>query len=343
MRLRCASLHRPLLLAGGLLAATAASGASQDVVIVRAEENFRREPNGVVLARIGEGASLRVLATEGNWTQVEVKGWVWLRSLQTSEEPAFDLVVSQGGGENLRSGPSGTIIGVLEEGTLLEELGRAPAWARVTRVGWIWSASLSDPVPADSEGRADPLLVVASTRAPDNFARASGGGPILAAPGGDTLGTIAPNGDVEVLAREGSWTRVRLEGWMWMPETSTDEASAEAAPADQPEVLDPTALAADPAQYAGRVVAWSVQFISLERAEVVRTDFFEGEPFLLSRFGGPDGKFVYVAIPADRLSEVEGLVPLETIAVTGRVRTGASRLTGAPIIDLIGLERSRED
>ena len=130
---------------------------------------------------------------------------------------------------------------------------------------------------------------------------------------------------------------------MWMPETSTDEVSAEATPAEQPEVLDPDALSADPAQYAGRVVVWSVQFISLERAEAVRTDFFEGEPFLLSRFGGSDGKFVYVAIPTDRLSEVEGLVPLETVAVTGRVRTGASWLTGAPIIDLIGLERSRED
>ena len=205
---------------------------------MQAEENFRREPNGVVLARIGEGASLRVLATEGSWTQVEVEGWVWLRSLQSSEEPAFGLVVSQEGGENLRSGPSGTIIGVLEEGTLLEELGRAPAWARVTRVGWIWSASLSDPVPAGSEALAAPPLAVASTpasgssaRSPDNFTRASGGGPILAAPDGDALGTIAPNGDVEVLAREGSWARVRLEGWMWMPETSIDEVSAEATPA----------------------------------------------------------------------------------------------------------------
>jgi hypothetical protein len=93
----------------------------------------------------------------------------------------------------------------------------------------------------------------------------------------------------------------------------------------------------------GRVVTWSVQFISVERAEAVRTDFFEGEPFLLTRFGGTEGPFVYVAVPPDRLVEVEGLVPLERIAITGRIRTGASVLTGTPIVDLLSLERSRED
>ena len=71
--------------------------------MVRAEENFRREPNGVVLAQLDPGTSLRVLGTEGNWTQVELEGWVWLQSLQVSEDPAFDLVVNEAGGENLRA------------------------------------------------------------------------------------------------------------------------------------------------------------------------------------------------------------------------------------------------
>ncbi|MDH3423631.1 MAG: hypothetical protein OEN00_11610, partial [Gemmatimonadota bacterium] len=66
-----------------------------------------------------------------------------------------------------------------------------------------------------------------------------------------------------------------------------------------------------------------------------------GEPFLLTRFGGPEGPFVYVAVPPEREAEVEGLVPLERIRVTARVRTGASALTGTPIVDLLNLERSR--
>ena len=71
----------------------------------------------------------------------------------------------------------------------------------------------------------------------------------------------------------------------------------------------------------------------------MRTDFFEGEPFLLCRFGGDGGQFVYVAVPPDRLSEVKGFVPLEYMTVTARVRTGASVLTGTPIVDLLSVER----
>ena len=125
---------------------------------------------------------------------------------------------------------------------------------------------------------------------------------------------------------------------MWLPET---EAAA-GEPVDQPgeaEALAPETLSESPELYAGRVVSWTIQFISLERAEVVRTDFFEGEPFLLARFGGADGAFVYVAVAPERLADVEGLVPLEMLSVTGRVRTGASALTGAPIIDLISIDR----
>jgi hypothetical protein len=126
---------------------------------------------------------------------------------------------------------------------------------------------------------------------------------------------------------------------MWMPESE----GAQADPQEAPTALEPQALQGAPEDHVGRVVAWSLQFISLERAEAVRTDFFEGEPFLLARFGGSDGPFVYVAVPPDRLTEVDGLVPLERIDVTGRIRTGASALTGAPIIDLITLDRSREE
>jgi hypothetical protein len=120
-----------------------------------------------------------------------------------------------------------------------------------------------------------------------------------------------------------------------MPATSTADADS------TPAALSPADLTGDPATHVGRVVAWTLQFISLEAAEELRTDFRRGEPFLLARYGGADGPFVYVAVPADREPQARGLVPLEMIAVTGRVRTGASALTGTPIIDLLSLERIR--
>jgi hypothetical protein len=331
-----------LLIGGSLLAAPNLTSA-QSRAVVRAEENFRREPNGIVLARLDPGTPLRVLAEEGNWTEVELEGWVWLRSLQVSEDPSFDLVVTEDGGENLRAGPSGTILGRLEEGTLLGELAREPAWARVSRSGWIWTASIELEEPAAStpvDVRPSSSPTGPAARVPGGF-RSPGatGGAILAAPDGDTLAVAAPSSELEVMRREGSWVRVRLEGWMWMPESE----GAQADPAEAPTALEPQVLQGAPEDHVGRVVAWSLQFISLERAEAVRTDFFEGEPFLLARFGGSDGPFVYVAVPPDRLTEVDGLVPLERIDVTGRIRTGASALTGAPIIDLITLDRSREE
>ena len=121
-----------------------------------------------------------------------------------------------------------------------------------------------------------------------------------------------------------------------MPDVDTVAAGEDS------DVLTPDDLAAAPTAHRGRVVAWTLQFISLEEAERVRTDFFEGEPFLLCRFGGADGPFVYVAVPPERQAEVEGLVPLEVLTVTGRVRTGASALTGTPILDLLALERGRD-
>ncbi len=343
MPLRSRSLRDASFLICGILSFGPSQAASQTSATVLVDENFRREPNGVILAQLLPGAEVRVLQTEGNWSEVQLGGWVWLRSLEVSDDAAFDLVVSVPEGENLRAAPSGTILGRLEEGVLLEEGERDPAWARVSRTGWIWSASLSEgasPPAGDATPAPGPLVTEGpAARAPGGYVSA-GGGAILTAPDGDTLAVATPAGDVEVVGREGSWARVRLEGWMWMPPTQETgrETEVEAAAG----ALEPADLALTPEAHAGRVVSWRVQFISLERAEAVRTDFFEGEPFLLTRFGGGDGPFVYIAVPTDRLSDVEGLVPLERVSITGRVRTGASALTGTPIVDLIAIERGGE-
>lgn len=320
---------------------------SQGVVRVTVDENFRREPNGTILGRLSAGASLLEVGRRAGWVEVDLEGWVWLASLAPDDTGELDLAVSAAGGENLRAAPRGGIVGRLEEGALLEELERGAQWARVRRRGWIWSASVDEAGPAaptsdgapsatgaSSTGASPTSTEVPSTStAPVGYARLSGtGSAILAAPDGDTVAVAEPRAEVEVVSREGSWARVRVEGWVWMPPAAAEPSGDDAG---SPAALVPADLVAAPETHVGRVVSWTLQFISLERAEAVRTDFFEGEPFLLSRFGGPQGGFVYVAVPTERLSEVEGLVPLERIAVTGRVRTGASQLTGTPIVDLV--------
>jgi hypothetical protein len=268
---------------------------------------------------------------------VDVEGWMWEQSLRARTQGAWDLIVSADDGENLRIAPAGTVWGRLEGGTLLEETSREPGWLGVRRRGWIWSASVEDAAgtpeaaPANESASAQP-----SAGLPRGFATVSPNSPVvLAAPDGDTLAVATPGSDVQVVSREGNWARVRVEGWMWLPIGDAAEAVVE----DAAEPVTPETLTRDGDLHVGRVVSWTMQFISLERAEAVRTDFFEGEPFLLTRFGDAQGPFVYVALPTQRLSEVGGLVPLELLRVTARIRKAASTLTGTPIVDLLAFER----
>lgn len=137
-----------------------------------------------------------------------------------------------------------------------------------------------------------------------------------------------------MLAREGNWARVQIEGWTWLPESEAG-LGEEAVETE----LTPEAVVAGAGEYTGLVVQWELQFISMESAESVRTDFYEGEPFLLTRSVDGAEIFVYVAIPPERRDELSGLSPLEKIRVIGRIRTGAASLTGSPILDLLELDR----
>jgi hypothetical protein len=161
--------------------------------------------------------------------------------------------------------------------------------------------------------------------------------PILSAPDGDTLAVSAPSTNLRVLAREGNWARVRLEGWIWLPQGAEGGVDASI----RTDVTLESVVAA-PDDYRGALLQWDLQFISLERAEEIRTDFYANEPFLLTRMGEGEQRFVYVAIPPDRLQEAQGLNPLERIRVVGRVRTGSARLTGSPILELLSLDRIPE-
>jgi hypothetical protein len=128
-----------------------------------------------------------------------------------------------------------------------------------------------------------------------------------------------------------------LEGWIWLPQGS--EGGIEASIRTDVTLED---VAAAPDDFRGEVLQWDLQFISLERAEEIRTDFFVTEPFLLTRIGDSGEGFVYVAIAPERLGEAQGLSPLERIRVVGRVRTGSARLTGSPILELLSLDRIPE-
>ncbi len=94
-------------------------------------------------------------------------------------------------------------------------------------------------------------------------------------------------------------------------------------------------LQAEPDTFRGRLLEWTVQFIALREAERFRTDFLPGEQFILARGPGDDVGFVYLAVPGELLAEVRSLAPLQRFRALARVRSAASPLTGAPVLDLL--------
>jgi hypothetical protein len=352
-----------------LLAAVAWPGPlPAQTALVRAEENLRAAPNEAIVGVLRQGAEVAVVGRQPGWVEVELEGWVWIRSLQVTRRDGFDLVVvPENDGsefENLRAQPAGRVLARLERGALLMEEERIPAWIRVRRRAWVWARSVDVREPDDAAAEQAPTQAGASASTseaappvrsseatlPAADAGAEGGeggaagavrvrGPgvaVLEAPAGDTLGVTAPGADLTVLERRGNWARVRLDGWTWMPDTAVvvDDRAGDAEPVTPSDVSD------DPEAWRGRIVTWNLQFIALERAEAVRTDFYEGEPFLLTRPVDASGTaFVYVALPPEQTGAGEALRPLERITVVGRVRVGRSSLTGSPILDLVELRR----
>ena len=216
-------------------------------------------------------------------------------------------------------------------------------WIRVRRSGWVWGPSLAaggprekatqpvenPPVPDRTE--AGVATTIAEAAQTERVIVGTADAGLRVSPQGDTVAVLWSGADLEILDRRRGWARVRLEGGV--PAEEISPADPDSTLAD----LSVTDLRANPDQFRGRRVRWSVQFVSLEKAEAVRRDFYEGEPFILARAPDPSQGFVYIAVPAPLLSEVERFRGLEIIEVLASVRTGRSTLMGVPILDLLAV------
>lgn len=320
-------MKRALLIVA-MLCAAGPTPAQTGVVRVE-EENFRADPGGTVLASVLEGTSLQLGERRGNWREAVLEGWVWSPSLQ-EESTSGLLLVRAAEGENLRSGPNGDRVARLEPGMRLVELGREDRWVRVRRTGWIWQPSLAVEEPAtDPEARA---AVAEDPTDREWVAIGADGLALLDAPAGDSLATIRAGGAVEIVDRDQGWARVRVEGWVWASDLEEGERGGVVL-GD----LGAAEVRADPELYRGRTVEWSLQFIAVDTADRVRSDFYVGEPYILARGPGEETGFVYVAVPPGRLAEVQSLRPLERIDVLARIRVGRSVVLDAPVLELLDL------
>ena len=303
--------------------------------IVVEGETFRKTADGRRLAELGLGLRVTLIRSAGAWAEVGFSGWVPASSLGSTTREGHDRIVTRSGGQPLHDAPSGEVTGRLLTGLLLDHVSDRDSWTEVRRTGWVRMSSLR-PVAAD-RSFASPARTPDAERPPALVSEGRrlmvGDGEIgvRGSPDGDTVAVVMSGTPITVVERGNSWTRVRVEGWVpsdQLVTTDLDSALVE---------ISAATLRSSPDDYQGVRLRWNIQFVALERAEPERTDFYEGEPFILARAPDPADGFVYITVPPELLEAVARLRPLQMIDVLASVRTGRSALMGVPVLDLLAL------
>ncbi|MFN2325421.1 MAG: hypothetical protein ABR551_06005, partial [Gemmatimonadales bacterium] len=223
-------IRLPAFLLGVALCLGASPVAAQGAARLSAETTFHKDPGGVRLVTLNQNTQVTVVRARGNWTEVTVEGWIWSRSLGGTTRDGFNLVVTAAGGENIRLQADGQIIGRAVVGALFDRDRIQGGWTRVRRTGWVASAALPSgatataaPAPppppatvADTSGPGTPLVNPPPT-APESPLPATSvvrGTTLSVVPGGESFAELTAASDGRVVARQGDWVRVRLEGWV---------------------------------------------------------------------------------------------------------------------------------
>ena len=148
---------------------------------------------------------------------------------------------------------------------------------------------------------------------------------------GAAVGQVQKGASVDVIARDGDWVRVRLEGWVRESDLiAADTTLRQLSAAD---------IRSDPAAAKGKLVRWDVEAVALRSADPLRTGLQSGEQYLLVLGPGAEKSLVYVAVPEALLANVRSLPPLAPVLITARVRDGRSEPAGVPILDLQSITR----
>lgn len=148
---------------------------------------------------------------------------------------------------------------------------------------------------------------------------------------GPSVGQVLKGGTVDVVARDGDWVRVRLEGWVREADLIASDTTLR-----QLSVAD---IRSNPSAAQGKLVRWEVEAVALRSADPLRTGLQTGEQYLLALGPGSEKALVYIAVPESLLAGVRSLPPLAPVIVTARVRDPKSQPAGVPILDLQSITR----
>jgi len=318
--------------------------------------SLHREPEGVPLVALPEGATVETGQSRGSWNEATVQGWISTNSTERTTRDGYDLVVTSGEGENLRRTPNGPVVGRVREGTLLERVAQKGRWIHVRRKGWIPRKAIAQsrkpPQPKAGPAPAPQASQAQQPAAPKRRAAAStAGGPPApaAAPRGDlervqiaretslgaaaeggTVGTLQSGVPARVVARSGDRVKVQVEGWV---------AADALAPSDSGALVGVSAaeIRAAPDRFVGQTVEWHLQVIAVKQADELRSEMAPGQPYLLTRGPLPEPGFVYVSIPEAQVADFQALPPLHEVVLRVAIRAARTKFLTTPVAELMSV------
>jgi hypothetical protein len=312
---------------------------------VTAPTELRAAPRGAPIATVRAGAEVRVRERRGTLSRITLEGYIH-RDLIGGRRDSFALSVRAPSGARLRESPAlnAQTLANLRDGMGLTQVSRRGEWIRVRRVAWIPSARLRmEPAPETREQAGSvetsqaPAPPPTPTRAPDqpigNGLTPTRQTTIRLAPDGDSIGGIRPGAVVVPIARDRDWVRVRVEGWVRENELQSVDTTVQTR-------VSAADLRADPEGTRGIIVRWNVQVLSpIQRADPLRRELAENEPYVIARGPDTESALLYLAIPPSMVDAVSAISPLTNVVITARVRTGRSSPVGVPILDLVSIVR----
>ena len=330
---------------------TGIAHAQQRATIARAGEPFHGEIGGPRLGQLTEGSAFASGTVRGAHTQITLEGWVFKPSLQASSRDGHDLAVRTSPAENLRDAPNGRVLAQLVQGFLLDQVEQRGQWVRVRRNVWVATAALRAPASASAQPPArtaqrDTAKAPAAAPAPDTQnpapATETQGSvdprrgvvrrrmQLYRAPDSAAIGQLEAGTPVRVVARAGDWVRVETQAWV---------RESEVRPSDAGVITGVSAaeLRGAPEEFKGRLIRWTIQFLSIQTADELRPDFTPGQRYILARGPAPEYAIVYLTIPDAKLAEVQRLEPLASVTVLARVINGRSTYLANPILELVEL------
>lgn len=326
------------------------------------DAEVRATPDGTIVATLQSGTTWRTGPARAGFTQITIEAWID-GSRFAGRRESFPESIGGTGTLRIRAEPSlnGRILGVFEPGAGVRVLERQGTWARITREAWILTSAITAAPATTASSNAPrttprgvqeraasspstpaapaaaPPTATSETASPERVERrgdlrASKRTELHPAPGAAPVGRLEEGAVMEALARDRGWVRVRVEAWV--PESlvvPTDSGFR-----DRVTAAD---LRMDPDAYRGRIVRWVVQVVGLQAADPLRRDLEPEEPYLLAM--GPAGEtaVLYLAVPPSLLAQARAIAPMSEVLITGRVRTGRSMPTGAPVLDVLTLSK----